>query len=366
MTAASHRRGWHRLDNRTWYGRTINSREGSLSELLDKVPDFKKVPCAIADEGVNPNLDMIVRDRLKPHPGVLLPSTDQVQMPVATVSKKYQLVQHHHVINALARVLEENNINLEGLQSELCLTEFGERMWFSLTLPTYSFDLPSNMFFEPVDKYPLSLTINALNSVDKTTALEINLFWYRLVCGNGMVYGDNIKFKEIHRTDTLNPDAIEEFVKYQLDQKQLKSQHQLLMKWQEAQVVPLHPSEAKPSSGQIEQWLEKSVSKKWGVHAAARTYHIAKTGCDGKFVINTEKDIKKKVKFNNLTLNPKTATRVPGAFAPVRNAYDISQVLGWLASQQTTVQQQLKWMMDIPGLIRSLLRTKAITLTIDQ
>ena len=356
MAAASHSRGWHRLDNRTWYGRKINRWKGALSELLEKVPDFKKVPYAIADEGVNPNLDMIVRDRLEPHSGGLLPTTDQVQMPVATVSKKYQLVQHRHVINALKSVLEKTDITLDGLNAELCLTEFGERMWFSLTLPAYSFD---------PDEYPLNLTVNALNSVDKTTALEINLFWYRLVCGNGMVYGDNIKFKEIHRTDSLDPHAIEKFVERQI--RQYEAQQLLLMKWHEAEVTIVDLSTAKPSSGQIEQWLDKSVSKKWGIHAAARAYHIAKTGCDGKFVINTEKDReKKKVTFNDLSLDPKTVKFVPGAFSPVRNAYDISQVLSWLACQHGTVQQQLKCMMEIPELMHALLRTKTITLTFDE
>jgi len=363
MTDVDRRRGWHRLPKRTWHGRKINSWEGALSELLEKVPDFKKVPYAIADEGVNPNLDMIVRDRLKPHSGELLPNTDHVQMPVATVSKKYQLVQHHRVINALANALDKHKINLDGLKAELCLTEFGERMWFSLTLPAYSFDPPANILFEPVDEYPLNLTVNALNSVDKTTALEINLFWYRLVCGNGMVYGENIKFKEIHRTDSLNPSAIEKFVERQL--RQYEAQQLLLMKWHQAQVTIVDLSTAKPGSDQIEQWLDKSVSKKWGIHAAARAYHIAKTGCDGKFV-NTEKDTKKKVKFNDLSLDPKTVKSVPGAFSPVRNAYDISQVLSWLASQQSTVQQQLKWMADIPKLMRSLLTAETITLTVDE
>ena len=317
----------------------------------------------MADEGVNPNLDMIVRDRLEPHSGGLLPTTDQVQMPVATVSKKYQLVQHRRVINALANALEKNEFDLDNLMAELCLTEFGERMWFSLTLPAYSFDPPANMLFEPADAYPLNLTVNALNSVDKTTALEINLCWYRLVCGNGMVYGDNIKFKEIHRTDSLNPGAIEKFVERQL--RQYEAQQLLLMKWHDAEVTILDLSETKPSSGQIEQWLERSVSKKWGIHAAARAYHIAKTRCDGKFV-NSEKNTKKKIKFSDLKLDSKTVKSVPGAFAPVRNAYDISQVLSWLASRQSTVQQQLKWMADIPKLMRSLLTAKTITLNFDE
>ena len=367
MADTFHRRGWHRIDKRTWYGSEIHSWEGVLSELLENIPDFSQVPYAISDEGVNPNLDMIVRNRLKSHSGELLPHTDQVQIPVAIVSKKYQLLQHRDVINALVCALSQNKFDLDSLQAELCLTQFGERMWFSFTLPAYSLDQSANILFDPVDEYPLSLTVNALNSVDKTTALEINLFWYRLVCGNGMVYGDNIKFKEIHRTDTLNPAAIEAFVRYQLEENQLKSQQQLLMKWQESEVILMRSSESRPSSGQIERWLEGSVSKKWGIHAAARAYYIAKTGSDGKF-INSEKNTKKrkkKVKFSDLKLDPKTVTSVPGAFAPVRNAYDISQVLSWLAGQQTVVQQQLKWMSDIPVLMRALLRTETITLTID-
>lgn len=358
MTYSQHNSGWHRLDKRTWFGRTMNVTEGVMSELLENVPCFKKVPYAIADEGVNPNLDMIVRDRLKPHSGGLFPDTDQVQVPIATVSKKYELVQHRELLDTLASALRKKRFDLSRLEAELCLTEFGERMWFSFTLPAYSFNLPDNA----LDKHPLNLTVNALNSVDKTTALEINFFWYRIVCGNGMVYGDNIEFKEIHRTDSINPDAIEEFIERQLEQ--YDSQQQILRKWYDAKVAIMDLSGSTPSSGQIEKWLERSVSKKWGIHAAARTYHIAKTGSDGKFV-NSEKNTtqkKKKVKFNDLTLDPKTEKPVPGAFAPVRNAYDISQVLSWLAGQQGTTQKQLKWMADIPKLMSALLKTETITL----
>lgn len=90
----------------------------------------------------------------------------------------------------------------------------------------------------------------------------------------------------------------------------------------------------------------------------ARAYYISKTGYDGRFV-NTGK--KKRVKFNELTFIGRT-TKVPGAFSPACNAYDISQVLSWIASRQGTVNSQLKMMMDIPGLVRALLRQKAITL----
>ena len=90
-------------------------------------------------------------------------------------------------------------------------------------------------------------------------------------------------------------------------------------------------------------------------------YHIAKTGYDAKFVNRSKK---KKVKFNQLNLDFQYRAPVPGSFAPVRNAYDISQVLSWLASQRTTIQDQLDWMMDIPDLMRALLKEeKPITLS---
>lgn len=116
--------------------------------------------------------------------------------------------------------------------------------------------------------------------------------------------------------------------------------------------------EAKQGAVQIEQWLEKSVSKTWDVYAAARAYYIAKTGYDGKFINSGQK---KHVKFNELTLKKRT-TEVPGSFSPARNAYDISQVLSWIASRQGTVNSQLKMMAEIPDLMRALLRQKTITL----
>ena len=364
MSNTKHRRGWHSISKRKWLSRKTHVTEGSMHELLQKVPRFKKVPYAIEGEGVHPYLDMVVRDRIKPANNVLLPHTDHVKMPVSNVSKKYELVQHQDLLNGLACVIKDIGFDLDRLTAELCLTEFGECMWFSFTLPGDIFNLTENALFDPGDKHSLNLTVNALNSVDKSTALEINLYWYRLVCGNGMVYGDNIRFKEIHLTESLDLDAIRTFLQNQLASNQIKKEKERLIKWYETKVFRKHLSDSKPNRGQIEEWLEKHVSETWSIHAAARAYHIAKTGLDGKFTNTTKK--KKNVKYSDLTLVSKIRTKVPGAFAPVRNAYDLSQVLSWIASQQNTVQKQLVWMADIPKLMRSLLRAETITLTVDE
>lgn len=350
--------GWHgSADDRRWQGRAVETEKGSLNDLCRKVPKFKKVPYAIEGEGINPYLDMIVRERMSEASDVLLPSTDSVQMPVAIVSKQYKLVQYYEPLNILMDVLSEHGLNPIHLSAELCLTEFGERMWLSITLPAYCFDSPTSTRFHPGDNYDMNLTLNVLNSVDTTRALEVYIYWYRQICSNGMVYGDKIKFKEIHKQKRMNlPHAIEKFLQDQL--RQVDQQQAQLLLWYETEIFIQELMEARPGSVQIEQWLEKSVSKTWNVYAAARAYYIAKTGYDGKF-INTGQ--KKRVKFNELTLEERTA-KVPGAFSPARNAYDISQVLSWIASRQGTVNSQLKMMADIQDLMRALLRQKTTTL----
>ena len=128
----------------------------------------------------------------------------------------------------------------------------------------------------------------------------------------------------------------------------------LYKQWYEKKVF----IEAKPSLGQIEHWIDKTVAKKWGPHAAARVYHIAKTGYDGEITERFAKDVKP------YELQVQSTNRVPGSFAPVRNAYDISQVLSWIASRRGTIEVQLDWMMDIPDLMRALLKEeKPITLS---
>lgn len=333
-----------------WHGREVLEGSGQISELRQEIPDFRRIPFRIEDGGVNKNLGLIVREPLKKSQGYLFPSNDdEVRIPVATVSKQYELVQHHDVLKVLETALKNIDFDPERLKAELTLTEYGERMRISFTLPDYEFD--------PGDGYPIVLKVNALNSVDKTTALSINLSWYRLVCSNGMMFGTaHARFRKIHlqsrKPEDRKPEAIKKFLEKQLSRA---SRVQSLYKqWYEKKVF----IETKPSAVQIEHWIDKTLAKRWGVHAAARVYHIAKTGYDGELANPFTKGVKpheNKVQSTN---------RVPGSFAPVRNAYDISQVLSWLASRRGTIEDQLDRMMDIPDLMRALLKEeKPITLS---
>ena len=322
-----------------WHSREVLEGSGQISELREEIPYFRRIPFRIEDGGVNKNLDLIVREPLKKSQGYLLPSSDdEVQIPVATVSKQYELVQHHNLLEVLETALKNINLDPESLKAELILTEYGERIRVSFTLPNYDFD--------PGDGYPIVLKVNAFNSVDRTTALSINLSWYRLVCSNGMMFGTTYaRFRRIH-LQSRKPEDIKKFLKKQLS---LAAEVQNLYKqWYKKQVF----IEAKPSAVQIEHWIDKTIAKKWGPHAAARVYHIAKTGYDGK----TIDQFVENVKPHERKIQP--TNKVPGSFAPVRNAYDISQVLSWIASQRGTIEGQLDWMIDIPDLMRALLKVK--------
>ena len=337
----------------TWHSRKVKVFKGTIGELRKKIPCFKRGPFRVEDGGMNQHLDIIVRKPLKGGSQVYLlpPDDDEAHIPIATVSKKYVLVQHHEVLDALEAAVKQKGIDPAHLLGELKLTEYGERMWASFRLPTHGFNPDVETFFDPGDGYPVVLKVNVLNSVDKTAALEIDLTWHRLICSNGMIYGEDVDFRRIHRKKSLNFGAIEEFLGKQLESEQVLKQKDRSEKWYARKVVSKPLSEEKPSPPQIEHWIDAIVAKKWNANAAARVYHIAKTGHDGNVA-----PFQKEVSPHALKVN--STNEIPGAFAPVRNAYGISQVLSWIAGHRGSIQDQLKWMMDIPYLMDALLKTE--------
>lgn len=337
----------------TWHSRKVTVFQESISDLRKKIPYFRRDPFRVEDGGMNQHLDIIVRKPLKGgSQGYLLPpNDDEAHIPIATVSKKYALVEHHEVLNTLEAAVKKKGIDSAHLLGELRLTEYGERMWASFTLPTHGFNPDVPTFFDPGDGYPVVLKVNIFNSVDKTAALKIHLTWHRLVCGNGLIYGEDVDFRRIHRKKTLTSGAVEEFLDKQLESEQVFKQQERSKQWYARKIVSKPLSEEKPSPAQIEHWLDAVVAKEWNANAAARAYHLAKTGYDGN-VDPSQKGV------SPHALKVGSTHKVPGAFAPVRNAYDISQVLSWIAGHRRNIQEQLKWMLDIPDLMDALLKTE--------
>jgi len=98
----------------------------------------------------------------------------------------------------------------------------------------------------------------------------------------------------------------------------------------------------------LKPWIDKKVYETWGFKAATRAYHIARTGYDVEIA----------GPFKNMyptTIPVQTTERVPGAPYEAHTAYDISQILAWLAKERNDVQERLEWRQQIPELMKALL-----------
>jgi hypothetical protein len=98
----------------------------------------------------------------------------------------------------------------------------------------------------------------------------------------------------------------------------------------------------------VERWADEKVAKVWGPHAAARMCHIARTGRDGRI----EDPFEKARPHERQVANER---QVPGAFAPVKNAFHVSQALSWLASHRGTLEDQFERTAQVHRLMSSLL-----------
>ena len=310
-----------RLTDWTWEGATVVELTGKVAELFPHVPVFSRHPFRVGSEE-NRFKDEIRREPLK--------ITDE-PIPVATVSKTYSLIQHRDVLSSVFRALKMIHIDISGIDSSLLLSEYGERMQWSCAIP--------NMDFDPGDGYPLVLRINCLNSVDTSTVLEITFSWYRLICSNGMMFG--LKDSRLRRrhVQSLDPEDIAAYLKEQLDQ--LPQETSLVAAWLKTTVEP-------PS---LIGWLDEKVAKEWGPHAAARVWNIINEGFDG--------EVEQARNLKPLQLPITSTNAVPGACAPVRNLFHVSQALSWIAGTRNTIPERLEHVKAIPRLMEPLTEAAA-------
>ena len=326
-----------------WNGREVLMYKGLADEIRQRIPGFKRRSFATG-EAKNKYLDVIVRKPLRDPQGKMLPADDEAHIPVAIVSKTYGLLRHRKLFKVLRTALAEIIRDPLSLEAELLITEYGERMQVSFLLSHHEFD--------PGDGHPLLLKVNALNSVDRSTSLDINMTWYRHASGTSLIYRMAEKFSRRH-VKSLTPQAVGRFLSEHL--WLLSDEHNLYREWYRT----------KRSRDQVEHWIAETVAEKWGPKAAERVLCIADTGSDEGNV------------------------EVPKIFAPVQNLYHLSQVLSWVAKwavrqrkeesdqsqllddsqqegaeetedksnllQQRTLGNQLKLMMEIPALMEDLL-----------
>ena len=107
----------------TWLGLPAKSMTLSVFEAARAIPAFTRRPfhiaTAAAQAAVNPYYEVIVR----------LPTEEEPsEVPVGLVSRNYQLIQHHEILQRAASMLASSGIDLDKLEVKLCLTIHGERM----------------------------------------------------------------------------------------------------------------------------------------------------------------------------------------------------------------------------------------------
>lgn len=309
--------GVNALKSLTWFGQSVIQKTGSLNTLRRLIPYFMRANFALG-AGNNSYLDQIIRQPLNP---------EENPIPVATVSKHYVLLQHHDVLDAMEQALRTINLEPNSLRAELRISEYGERMEFCFDVPSFTYD--------PGDGQNIILRIHCLNSVDKSTALELRLTWYRLVCSNGMFTTDaKSKLRRVH-LGSLN---IPEIATYLNDQiKGIESSLETFSGWNDVGL----------SVNQFEQWADGRLAESWGTHLAARACHIARRGWDGRIADPFEKEVPHKKRIVE-------EEAVPGAVIPISNAYHAYQVLTWLASHRPTIQDQFIKGAEVPFLMEKL------------
>ena len=208
----------------------------------------------------NQHYDLIVR---LPHQHLA------TEMPLGIVSKRYRLVQHAALVNGVVAGLEAAKLSWESLPTDVRITETGSRLHFTVHLP--------ETFRAPVGDDGLDLTIECLNSVDRSWAFRVGMGWIRLVCGNGLFVGRVTAMMRRPHVETLHVEHIPSLIARGFAAAEVDA-----ARWRAR-------AQATVSRAALESWADTVVTNKWGVQAAARTLHIARTGHDGRFCTPAEK-----------------------------------------------------------------------------
>ena len=312
----------YHLDNLKWGGRLVNDYEGNLIEVLDSIPIFEKRPFKIGTSD-NKNFDVVV-------------NTSKGNMPVATVSKSYFLVQHRDILTTIGRAFEKLRYKINETECNLHLTEYGERMWLRIQF------LKENIF-DPGDGYPLVPQLHVRNSVDGNTPLSFELFWYRLICKNGLMCLDTeSRFNKRH-TNSLKPELL---IKY-LDENisKVQQEKEVYTRWKQKE---LH---ADTNAEILRNWIDTVVFDSWNHSYAERVYSIIETGQDVK--VRRSKDKTTEENEDSYIIRVSVEGNVPGA-QPAENIYDVANALSWVSSHQNSLQNQYKMMQQVPKMLNEL------------
>ncbi len=321
-----------RLSDQTWHGRAVKEGEGLISDLRRHIPRFMRKNFRLGP-GENEYLKLISRNPLdEVDLGDETDPKDSVRIPVAAVStKKYQLVQHHDVLTKVLEALSTINLDTDPkfLEAKLRLSKYGARIWISFSLPNYDFD--------PGDGQPVKLKVNCLNSVDKSFAVRVQLTWYRDFSATEMP-GPELRR---NHDQSFKSEEIKEFLTTQLNR--LSKERDRYRRWYRTTIR---------RGDQYKDWIDQTVTKRWGTEIATRAHHIIEKGSDCQ--IDDERK-KTEVKTHQLEVKETRQLSKLLGFPSAENIYHISLVLSWLTNEQKAIEEQLKRLGQIRDLMDALL-----------
>lgn len=307
---------------RTWYGTPIMAIEGPVGGLVDLLPTFSRQTFANG-QATNEFLDVISRDPFR---------EDARSIPVATVSKKYALIQHTELVSQVVAALDGVNSRVSPYDAATTfLSKYGERLQCMIQFKGLS--------VEPGDGVPIFVRMFLQNSVDGSCAFEVSLRWYRQICGNGMsVLTKEDRFREVHHLDLFSIVEFRDFLTWRVPA--VLEQASAFKEWNATKV----------GDGPLHDWIAVDVKAEWGPYAAARVFSICRKGYDGKVGGSPTK---------NRNLQPydlfvSQDIKVPGAVVPATSLYNIYQALTWVADHRNTVEDREAWGITALGLAKRL------------
>ena len=323
--------------NKIWNGSPVTHFDGTMLELRERIPLYERrtfgpslnrianqpldplyeTPAEIS--GINAFHDVIVRMPL---------DSDAVEIPVGIVSKQYALIQHRTLFDEASSAIKRAGINLSETIVQLGMTAFGERMHLAILLPErYNMVLNDDV---------MGLRLECFNSVDGSMKFTCIIGWLRFVCSNGLVVGVADTYYKQRHNRNLEINDIAAMLSAGI--AATTGEREFYLGW----------SKKKVSDDKLETWVNKHLAKRWGVKAAARTWHITRNGYDVSFADPFEKGLPTEKSV-------KVVSMVPGAILPGNTVYAVAQSLAWLAKERRDIQEQLQMKREIHELLRPLL-----------
>jgi hypothetical protein len=291
--------------------------EGSLREVEAHVPSFERRPLSRDGEAggardpEHPHLDLVVR--------CAGPGAGLIDVPVGVVSRRYQLVAHGRVLNAIDKALGAARADPEHAASQLELAAFGAQMSLAV-------DLPGRFDFDPGDGVPLGLRLLTC--------------WHRRAAGTSIVVGTTrLEWHLAHRLPARLSDVVPSI---QRALQQAQAERQAIQSWRERLLT----------REQLVDWVNGPLRRMWGARAAARVFHIAMCGWDAVPAFCGERALPSRRSMQ-------ATSPVPAAPPFVESAWDALIAVAWVARDGRDFQDRFDRLVEIAVLMRSLLKDGA-------